>query len=95
MHATLDRHGLEISALAYYPNNLHPDDAHRAEVNAHLLKVVDAAKELGVGIVGTFVGNDPSRNPQENMARVREIWPPLVRPRRASAACRSRSRTAR
>jgi hypothetical protein len=25
----LDRHGLEISSLAYYPNNLHPDDAHR------------------------------------------------------------------
>ena len=27
VHATLDRHGLEISSLAYYPNNLHPDDA--------------------------------------------------------------------
>jgi sugar phosphate isomerase/epimerase len=78
VHATLDRHGLSISSLAYYPNNLHPDDAHRAEVNAHLLKVVDAAKELGVGIVGTFVGNDPARNPKENMARVREIWPRLA-----------------
>src|SRR5215470_2283485 len=44
----LDRHGLEISSLAYYPNNLHPDDAHRAEVNAHLRKVVDAAAALGV-----------------------------------------------
>ena len=29
VRATLDRHGLAISALAYYPNNLHPDDAHR------------------------------------------------------------------
>ena len=27
--AMLERHGLEISALAYYPNNLHPDDAAR------------------------------------------------------------------
>src|SRR5215208_3832221 len=54
----LDRHGLEISALAYYPNNLHPDDAHRAEVNGHLRKVVDAAKKLEVEVVGTFVGND-------------------------------------
>src|SRR5206468_11367847 len=33
--ATLERHGLEISSLAYYPNNLHPDDRHRAEVNGH------------------------------------------------------------
>src|SRR6187455_2004955 len=54
----LDRHGLEISSLAYYPNNLHPDDEHRREVNGHLLKVVDAAQKLGVEVVGTFVGND-------------------------------------
>ena len=40
----LDRHGLEISSLAYYPNNLHPDDAHREEVNGHLRKVVDAER---------------------------------------------------
>ena len=29
VHATLERHGVDISSLAYYPNNLHPDDAHR------------------------------------------------------------------
>ena len=74
----LDRHGLEISALAYYPNNLHPDDAHREEVNAHLLKVVDAAQRLGVGVVGTFVGRDQTRNVPDNLARVREIWPRLA-----------------
>ena len=39
----LDRHGLEISSLAYYPNNLHPDDAHREQVNGHLRRVIDAA----------------------------------------------------
>jgi sugar phosphate isomerase/epimerase len=76
--ATLRRHGLEISALAYYPNNLHPDEAHRREVNAHLLKVVDAAQRLGVRTVGTFVGNDKDRPYPENLARFLEIWPPLV-----------------
>ena len=30
----LDRHGLEISSLAYYPNNLHPD-AGRASRGQH------------------------------------------------------------
>src|SRR6266700_1532077 len=45
---TMGLHGLEISSLAYYPNNLHPDDSHREAVNAHLLKVVDAAQRLGV-----------------------------------------------
>ncbi|MBA3329555.1 MAG: sugar phosphate isomerase/epimerase [Actinobacteria bacterium] len=75
---TLDRHGLEISALAYYPNNLHPDDEHRGEVNGHLRKVVDAAQRLGVDTVGTFVGNDKDRPLPENLRRFREIWPPLV-----------------
>jgi sugar phosphate isomerase/epimerase len=76
---TLARHRLEISSLAYYPNNLHPDDAHRSEVNAHLLKVVDAAAELGVPIVGTFIGNDKDRPLPENLERFRRVWPELVR----------------
>ena len=75
----LDRHGLEISSLAYYPNNLHPDDAHREEVNGHLRKVVDAAAALGVEVVGTFVGNDKDRPLTENLERFRRIWPDLVR----------------
>src|SRR5918992_3567913 len=33
VQGTLERHGLEISSLAYYPNNLHPDDEHRQQVN--------------------------------------------------------------
>lgn len=78
VHETLSRHGLEISALAYYPNNLHPDEAHRIEVNDHLRKVIDAAAALGVSTVGTFVGNDKDRPLPENLRRFREIWPPLV-----------------
>ena len=75
----LDRHGLEISALAYYPNNLHRDDAHRQAVNGHLRKVIDAAATLGVDTVGTFVGNDKDRPLPDNLDRFRAIWPDLVR----------------
>ena len=75
---TLDRHGLSISSLAYYPNNLHSDDAHRAEVNGHLRKVIDAAARLEVSIVGTFVGNDKDRPLPENLERFRTVWPELV-----------------
>jgi sugar phosphate isomerase/epimerase len=75
---TLDRHGLQISSLAYYPNNLHPDDAHRAEVNGHLKKVIDAAARLDVPVVGTFVGNDKDQPLPENLERFRAIWPELV-----------------
>jgi sugar phosphate isomerase/epimerase len=79
VHATLERHGVSISALAYYPNNLHPDDAHREQVNGHLRKVIDAAQRLGVEVVGTFVGNDKDRPLPENLARFRSVWPPIVR----------------
>jgi sugar phosphate isomerase/epimerase len=74
----MQRHGLEISALAYYPNNLHPDVAHREEVNGHLRKVIDAADALEVDVVGTFIGNDKDRPLPENLQRFRELWPPLV-----------------
>jgi sugar phosphate isomerase/epimerase len=74
----LERHGLAISALAYYPNNLHPDNAQREQVNGHLRKVIDAAQRLGVETVGTFAGNDKDRPLPENLQRFREIWPPLV-----------------
>jgi sugar phosphate isomerase/epimerase len=78
VRGVMERHGLEISSLAYYPNNLHPDAAHREEVNGHLRKVIDAAAALGVGVVGTFVGNDKDRPLPENLATFREVWPPLV-----------------
>jgi sugar phosphate isomerase/epimerase len=75
---TLDVHRLEISSLAFYPNNLHPDDAHREHVNGHLRKVIDAAARLGVPVVGTFVGNDKDRPLRENLERFRSVWPELV-----------------
>ena len=78
VHATLERHGVGISSLAYYPNNLHPDDTVREEVNGHLRKVIDAAHALGVDTVGTFIGNDKDRPLPENLDRFRKIWPSLV-----------------
>jgi sugar phosphate isomerase/epimerase len=78
VRGVMDRHGLMISSLAYYPNNLHPDDEHREEVNGHLRRVIDAAQTLGVDVVGTFVGNDKDRPLPENLERFRRIWPALV-----------------
>jgi sugar phosphate isomerase/epimerase len=78
VRSVLERHNLELSSLAYYPNNLHPDDGEREAANAHLRRVIDAAERLGVGLVGTFVGNDKDRSLPENLHRFRELWPPLV-----------------
>jgi sugar phosphate isomerase/epimerase len=74
----LDEHGLEISSLAYYPNNLHPDPAARRAANGHLRKVVDAAARLDVPVVGTFAGRDQTKTLPENFREFRKVWPRLV-----------------
>jgi sugar phosphate isomerase/epimerase len=69
---------LEVSALAYYPNALDPDDAAREAAHAQLRALIDAAQRRGVGLVCTFAGADPARPLDENLERFRELWPPLV-----------------
>ena len=76
--AGLERRGLSISGLAYYPNPLDPDPAERERVASHLTKVIDAAGRLGVPTVGTFVGRDKARTIEDNWASFDEVWPPLV-----------------
>lgn len=70
--------GLEISALGYYENNLHPDPGRRAEIRTHLKHAVDAAAMLGVAYVGTFVGRDWTRPVAENLREAERILPELV-----------------
>jgi sugar phosphate isomerase/epimerase len=76
--AMLGRYGIEISALGYYPNNLHPDPEHRRAVNEHTTKVIDAAARLGAETVCTFAGRDQSKNLPDNMAEFRQVWPGIV-----------------
>jgi sugar phosphate isomerase/epimerase len=71
-------HDLTLSSLAYYDNNLHPDPAERAAVNAHVLACVDAAALLGCPTVGTFVGRDPSKTVAENLREAETVFAPLV-----------------
>jgi sugar phosphate isomerase/epimerase len=75
----LDETGLEISSLAYYPNNLDPDPAVRSAAHEHLRKVIVAAEMLGVPLVGTFIGRDQGRSVADNLVEVENVWPDLVR----------------
>ena len=77
--ADLAARGIEISGLGYYPNPLHPDPDHRAEVNGHLRKVIEAAARLGVPVVNTFIGADQHKTVQDNFASFTQVWPDHVR----------------
>ncbi len=75
----VEKTGVAISGLGYYPNPLHPDANHRRTVIEHLHKVIDAAPRLGVGVVNTFVGRDPAKNVPANLELTRQVWPDLLR----------------
>ncbi len=75
----LGRYGLEISSLAYYPNNLDPDPDVQEANHEHLRRVVSAAKLLDVGTVGTFIGRQQHHSVENSLEQVAGVWPPLVR----------------
>lgn len=74
----MDKHNLQISSLAYYPNPLHPNPDQRAMAIDHLKKVIVAAQMLSVPIVGTFVGRDQHKTVEENLGTFENVWPPIV-----------------
>lgn len=78
VRGALAERGLEISALAYYENNLHPDLQRRNKIADHLRRVIDAAEMLQVPYVGTFIGRDPASSVTDNLAEGGKVLPDLV-----------------
>lgn len=78
IHQLQKQYGVSISALGYYPNPLTPDDARAKVYTDHLQQLIDAAAELGVNCVTTFVGRDKTRTIAEQWPRFLATWRPLV-----------------
>ena len=72
------QHGVEISALAFYPNTMDGDLEKRAANIAHLETVVRASAKLGVNLVTTFIGRDQTKSVEDNLALVAQVWPSIV-----------------
>lgn len=70
--------GVEISSLAFYPNNMDGNLEKRANNLEHLKKVILASEKLGVGMVTTFVGRDTNLSVEKNLEIFREVWPPII-----------------
>lgn len=73
-----DRHGLTLSSLSFYDNNLHPDPQQRAQINQHVDKCIEAAALLGCPTVGTFIGRDPSKPVAANLTEAAQIFSPMA-----------------
>ncbi len=72
-------HKMQISALAYYDNNLDADMKKRGAHHAHLKKVIETAALLDVNLVGTFVGARPDQSPNENMREIGKVFRELTK----------------
>jgi len=70
--------GVEISALAYYPNPMDGDLAKRQANISHLRQVIAASAKLGVGRVTTFIGRDQTQTVEANLELFKQIWPPII-----------------
>jgi sugar phosphate isomerase/epimerase len=73
------KHGVAISGLGYYPNPLDANAEHRRVVVDHLKQVISAAPQLGVRVVNTFIGRDPTQSLEANWPLFRTVWPDVVR----------------
>jgi sugar phosphate isomerase/epimerase len=74
----IQRTGVGISGLGYYPNPLAADRDEARVAVEHLKKVIDAAATLGIGVVNSFVGRDPALSVEANWPRFLETWRPIV-----------------
>jgi len=75
----LKEKGISISGLGYYPNPLEADDKNATAYIEHIKKVIDAANQLGLENVNTFIGRDHQRNLDDNFEKFKKIWPPIVK----------------
>lgn len=76
--AVLEKHGVSLSALGYYPNPLCADETEAVAAISHLHRVIEAAALLGLG-VNTFIGRDPQKSLRDNWALFDERWPAIIR----------------
>jgi len=79
IHDILERKGVSISGLGYYPNPLEADNKNAAHCVSHLKKVIDAAGRLRLQNVNTFIGRDHRGSIEDNFKRFKKIWPPIVK----------------
>ncbi|HWX19302.1 MAG TPA: sugar phosphate isomerase/epimerase [Candidatus Binatia bacterium] len=72
------RHGVNLSALGYYPNPLDPAPLVSKQAVDHFKRVILAAEKLGVQNANTFIGRDWTRTVDENWPRFLKVWKPLI-----------------
>ena len=78
VHRLVEKTGVSISGLGYYPNPLTPDVEEAQTYTNHIKSVILAARSLGLNNVNTFVGRDWARSIDDNWPQFEQTWKPLI-----------------
>ena len=68
-----------VSGLGFYPNPMDPDEKVAENALSHIMKVIDGAEKLGIPVVNTFIGRNPSLNVADNLRLFEERFPRIVK----------------
>lgn len=79
IRTSIEKNNVYISGLGYYPNPLDPDTEKGDYYIEHIKKVIKAASMLGIGVVNTFIGRDPSKNIADNLKIFAQKWPSIIK----------------
>lgn len=74
-----EKHSVEISSLAFYPNTMDGNLEKRQASIDHLKKVITMSALLGVNMVTTFIGRDQTKTVEDNLEIFKEVWPPIIK----------------
>lgn len=78
VHALVEKYGVSISGLGYYPNPLVADQRESMVYIDHIKKVIRASALLGIGRMNTFIGRDHTKSVEDNWPRFLEVWQDII-----------------
>ena len=73
----IEAKGLKISGLGFYPNR--SSRLGRDPAIAHIKKVIEACRLMGVPYMNTFMGGDSKKDLDDNWQEALRVWPDIVR----------------
>ena len=79
IHSLVERTGVAISGLGYYPNALSPNAVDAENAVRQIYNVIDACAVLEINVMNTFIGRDWTQSVENNWLRFLETWNPIVR----------------
>jgi sugar phosphate isomerase/epimerase len=77
--SVLEKNGVYISGLGYYPNPLDADNSQAEVYIEHIKKVIKAAAKLSIPVINTFVGRDPVLSVEDNLKKFADVWPGIIK----------------